>query len=260
MDFLDIAIQAARKAGSVHRSFARRDKKIRAKNSSYDLVTAADIEAEKAAVSFIRKSCPDHNFLAEENKYQHHASDYTWVIDPLDGTSNFANNLPIFSASVGLVHKDEVIAGAVYDVSREELFYAQKGRGAFLNGKRIKVSEAASLKQALLITGFYYDRGKNMIETLEQIKRFHFKQVIGIRRFGSAALDLCYVACGRAAGFWEFKLNPWDFVAGKLILEEAGGKMTGRRGEPVPLTEKSYIVTSNAKIHEAMLAVINDKR
>jgi myo-inositol-1(or 4)-monophosphatase len=260
MDFLKIAVSAAQKAGSVHKNYFNRDKKVRAKTASYDQVTIADTEAEKAAVSLIRSSCPDHNFLCEENKYPQTDSEYTWVIDPLDGTSNYANGLPIFCASVGLVRKNEVIAGAVYDVSRDELFYAQKGKGAFLNRKRIHVSAAKNLTEALLITGFYYDRGKNMIETLEQIKRFHFQQIIGIRRFGAAALDVCYVASGRAAGFWEFMLNPWDFAAAKLILEEAGGKMTGRRGEPVLPSEKSYIVTSNAKIHKAMLAVINDKR
>ncbi len=259
MNFLDIAVQAAREAGGVHVKYFSRDKRVRAKTASYDQVTIADTEAEKAAVSLIRKTCPDHNFLCEENKYPRTDSEYTWVIDPLDGTSNYANGLPFFCASVGLVRKNEVIAGAVYDVSRNELFSAQQGKGAFLNGKRISVNSAANLKQALLITGFYYDRGENMIETLEQIKRFHFKQIIGIRRFGAAALDLCYVACGRAAGFWEFKLNPWDYAAGKLILEEAGGKMTGRHGEAVPVTEKSYIVTSNAKIHKAMLSVINER-
>ena len=260
MNYLDIAKSAARKAGGVHRKYFSRDKKVRAKSASFDLVTIADTEAEKAAVALIRKTFPDHNFLAEENKYPQKDSDYTWVIDPLDGTNNFANNLPFFCAAVGLVHKNQVIAGAVYDVSRDELFYAQKGKGAFLNGKRIRVSSAANLKEALLITGFYYDRGRNMIETLNQIKRFHFNNFIGIRRFGAAALDLCYVASGRAAGFWEFMLNPWDFVAGKLILEEAGGKVTGRNNESVPLLEKSYIVASNINIHKAMLKVINDKR
>jgi myo-inositol-1(or 4)-monophosphatase len=259
MNYLEIAIDAARKAGSVHRKYFNRDKKVRAKSASFDLVTIADIEAEKAAVTLIRKTCPDHNFLAEENKYPRQDSDYTWVIDPLDGTNNFANNLPFFCASVGLVHKNQVVAGAVYDVSRDELFYAQKGKEAFLNRRRIHASSAATLKEALLITGFYYDRGHHMIETLDQIKRFHFNNFIGIRRFGAAALDLCYVASGRAAGFWEFMLNPWDFVAGKLILEEAGGKVTGRNNERVPLLEKSYIVASNTKIHKAMLKVINDK-
>jgi myo-inositol-1(or 4)-monophosphatase len=260
MNYLDIAVNAARKAGSVHKKYFNRDKKVREKKASYDLVTIADIEAEKAAVSLIRTSCPDHNFLCEEKTYPRHDSPYTWVIDPLDGTGNYANNLPIFGSSIGLAKNDELIAGAIYDVSRDELFYAQKGKGAFLNGKRIHVNSATNLRQALLITGFYFDRGQHMINTLEQIKRFHFKQIIGIRRLGSAALDLCYVACGRAAGFWEFKLNPWDFAAGKLILEEAGGKMTGKENEPVSPLLPHFIVASNSKIHKAMLAVINNEK
>ena len=258
MNYLDIAINAARKAGGVHKKYFNRDKKVRTKTSSYNLITIADTEAEKAAVSLIRRSCPGHNFLCEENDYPRLDSPYTWVIDPLDGTGNYASGLPIFSASVGLARNNELVAGAVYDVSRDELFYAQKGKGAFLNGKRIRVNSATNLTQALLITGFYFDRGRNMINTLEQIKRFHFKQIIGIRRLGSAALDLCYVACGRAAGFWEFKLNPWDFAAAKHILEEAGGKMTGKENEPVPPLLPHFIVASNKKIHKAMLAVIND--
>ncbi len=256
MDFLRIAINAARKAGLIHLKYFRRDKKVKTKSSSFDLVTIADTEAEEAAVSFIRSKFPFHNVIAEENKYPEYDSDYTWVIDPLDGTNNFALGLPIFCASVGLIHKGEVIVGAVYDVTRDELFYARKGKGAFLNGRRIRVNGATSLKQALLITGFYYDRGQKMIETLEQIKQFHFKQIIGIRRLGAAALDLCYVAGGRATGFWEFQLNPWDFVAGKLIVEEAGGKVTGQRNEPISLFKKYFIVASNAKIHKAMLSVI----
>jgi myo-inositol-1(or 4)-monophosphatase len=258
MNYLKIAIDAARTAGGIHKKYFNRDKKIRQKSSSFDLVTIADTEAEKAAVSLIRKSCPDHDFLAEENKYPRRGSDFLWVIDPLDGTTNFACGLPLFCASVGLVRKNEVIAGAIYDVTRDELFYAQKGKGAFLNGKRIHVSGASNLKESLLITGFFYDRGRDMVETLEQIKRFHFKNALGIRRLGAAALDLCYVASGRSAGFWEFRLHPWDFVAGKLIVEEAGGKVTDQRGKPVPLTEDGYIVASNAKIHKPMLSVIND--
>jgi myo-inositol-1(or 4)-monophosphatase len=258
MNYLGIAMDAARKAGSIHRKYFTRDKKIRQKSSSFDLVTIADTEAEKAAVTFIRASCPDHDFLAEENKYPPQGSDFIWVIDPLDGTTNFACGLPLFCASVGLIHKNEVIAAAIYDVTRDELFYAQKGKGAFLNRRRIRVNAAPSLKEALLITGFFYDRGRDMVETLEQIKRFHFKNALGIRRLGAAALDMCYVACGRAAGFWEFRLNPWDFIAGKLIVEEAGGKVTGQHNKPVPLTEKTYIVASNTRIHKAMLSVIND--
>lgn len=257
MSYLKTAIDAARAAGAVHRKYFRRNLKVRRKSASFDLVTAADTDAEKAAVAVIRKACPGHNFLCEEGVYERTPSEYTWIIDPLDGTNNFAGGMPIFCASVALAYKSDVIAGAVYDMTREELFYARKGAGAFLNGRRIRVNSVRSLSRAVLITGFYYSRGAEMVETLETMRRFLVKRVLGVRRLGAAALDLCYVACGRAAGFWEFQLSPWDFAAGKLFVGEAGGRVTGRRGENVPLMEKHYIVASNGVIHRRMLNVIN---
>lgn len=259
MDYLDVAIKAAALAGSIHKKYFRSGFKIKTKSATFDLLTTADTEAEKAAVSLIKKHFPGHNFLAEEFSYEKTGSEYTWIIDPLDGTNNFASGLPIFCASVALMHKDEIIAGAVYDATRNELFYAKKNKGAYLNGKRIRVNSVRTLKQSLLITGFYYSKGKEALETLEAIKRFFFEHILGLRRLGAAALDLCYVAAGRAAGFWEFELSPWDFAAGKLIIEEAGGKVTGKHGEKVPLAKKYFIVASNGKIHGRMLAVINKK-
>jgi len=199
----------------------------------------------------------EETISADENTYESTGSEYTWAIDPLDGTNNFVSGLPIFCASIALLRKNEVIAAAIYDVTRDELFYAQKNKGAFLNGKRIHVSSVDTFTKALLITGFYYSRGKEVLETLDAIKRFLFKRVIGLRRLGSAALDLCFVASGRATGYWEFELNPWDFAAGKLIVEEAGGKVTDSRGNKVNPCKKSFIVSSNAKIHNQMLSVIN---
>lgn len=259
MGYLDVAIEAARRGGEIHKKYFQSGLKIKTKSASFDLLTVADTEAEKAIVSLIKKHYPKHNFLAEEYHYEKTPSDYTWIIDPLDGTNNFACGLAIFCASVALAYKGRVLAGAIYDVIRDELFYAEKGKGAFLNGKRIGVNAARSLKESMLITGFYYSRGLDMVETLNTIKRFFFKRILGLRRFGAAALDLCYVACGRAAGFWEFQLSPWDFAAGKLIVEEAGGRVTGKQGEAVPLDKKYFIVASNANIHRRMLSVINDK-
>lgn len=257
MDYLDVAIRAARKAGSIHKKYFNKDFKIRTKSATFDLLTVADTEAEAAVVRLIKRYFPCHNFLAEEFDYAMTDSEYTWVIDPLDGTNNFACGLPIFCASVALMRKDRVIAGVVYDASRNELFYAKKNKGAFLNGKRIRVNPVRILKQSLLITGFYYSKGKEAVQTLEAIKRFFCEHILGLRRLGAAALDLCYVACGRAAGFWEFELSPWDFAAGKLIVEEAGGKVTGRYAENVPPRKRHFIVASNAKIHNKMLSVIN---
>lgn len=257
MKYLECAKLAAKKAGAIHKKYFKGKFKVRTKSSTYDLLTIADTESEKIAVAFIKKYFPEHNILAEEKRYAQSDSPYTWIIDPLDGTNNFASGLPIFCVSIALMYKDKIITAAVYDVTRDELFYASKGKGAYLNGKRLKVSPAQNLKQALLITGFYYSRGKEMLQTLEAIKRFHFAHVIGIRRLGAAALDLCYVACGRAAGFWEFELSPWDFAAGALLIKEAGGKVTGSAGEKILFSKKHFIVASNGKIHTQMLRVIN---
>lgn len=257
MNYLDLAKKAARTAGLIHKKYFRTAFKIKTKSSSYDLLTIADKESEKAIVSLIKKYFPEHNILAEENIYKKTSSDYLWIIDPLDGTNNFVSGLPIFCVSIAMAYKNEIIAGAVFDVTRNELFYAQKNKGAFLNGKRIRVSSVDALKRALIITGFYYNRGKEMLKTLENIKRFLLKNIIGIRRLGSAALDLCYVASGRTTGFWEFQLSPWDFAAGRLLIEEAGGKITGRKGEEIPLIKKSFVVASNGRIHQQMLKVLN---
>lgn len=258
MDYRAVAVQAALKAGEVHKKYFGKSYSVRTKGVPFDLLTSADTEAEKAVVALIRKNFPGHNFFAEENRYPKTGSGYTWVIDPLDGTNNFACGIPVFCSSVALIHDDEVVAGAVYDVMRNELFCAAKNKGAFLNGKRIRVNAARTFSKALFITGFYYSRGKEMEETLETIRRFFLRRVLGIRRFGAAALDLCYVACGRAAGFWEFELSPWDFCAGKLLIEEAGGRVTGKTGDSIPLMQKGFIVASNGTIHRRMLGIINE--
>ena len=258
MNYFDVALKAAKEAGKIHKKYFQTELKIERKSSPFDLLTIADKEAEKAIVYLIKKHFPEHNIFAEECTYEKTESKYTWVIDPLDGTNNFASGLPIFCASIALMHDDKVELGVIYDVMREELFSAQKNQGAFLNEKPIKVNSVDNLKNSLLITGFYYSRGEEMVKTLETIKRFFLKQIMGLRRLGAAALDLCYIACGRAAGFWEFELSPWDFAAGKLLIEEAGGKVTGKQGEEVSLTEKSFIVASNGRIHEQMLEVLNE--
>jgi len=256
MEYVEGAIAAAKKAGEIHKKYFRKGVTIKTKSSSYDLVTTADTEAEIEVVSFLKKHWPDHNFICEEHTYQPTSSEYTWIIDPLDGTNNFACGIALFCVSIALKYRDELILGVVYDTINNELFYARKDKGAFLNNERIRVNKVTDLKQALLITGFYYDRGKEMIKTLVAVRRFLSMHVLGLRRFGSAALDLCYVACGRAAGFWEFELSPWDFAAGKLLVEESGGKVTDNKGKTVPLTEKHFIVASNGLIDRRILEVI----
>lgn len=253
--YLETAIEAAKEAAKIHKKFFNKKFKVESKSGHFDQVTEADLEAENKIVEIIKVNFPNHNFLGEENKYEKTASEYTWIIDPLDGTNNFAHGIPIFSISIALAWNEEVIVGVVYDPLREEIFYAEKNKGAFLNGISISVSQNKNLKSSILITGFYYSRDSKMLQTLEDIKKFFLAGIIGIRRFGSAALDLCYVASGRADGFWEFFLNPWDFAAGKLILEEAGGTVTNKGGLPVKISP-SYIISSNTHIHNAMLEII----
>ncbi len=256
MEYLQLAKEAARKAGTIHKKYFNREIRIRTKSSSYDLLTIADTESERAVVSLIKKHFPEHNILAEEFGYRRTNSPYTWIIDPLDGTNNFASGLPIFCASVAVARGNQILAGAVYDVSRDELFFAQKGKGAYLNGKRIRVNPVATLSRSILITGFYYSRGLEMQQTLTAMRLFLRRGIVGLRRLGAAALDLCYVASGRAAGFWEFKLSPWDFAAGKLLVEEAGGRVSGYAAGAVELYRPGFIVASNSKIHGQMLAVL----
>jgi len=255
-EFLETAREAALEAGEVHAKYFDRDLQIDEKSGTHDLVTEADFESERIIVETIRQQFPDHNFLAEEERYETTDSEYTWIIDPLDGTNNFASGIPVFCASVALACKGELIAGAIYDLTRDELFYASPGEGAYLNGQRIRVNDAGILSQAILATGFFYDRGPDMKNTLRNIEKFFLSDVRGIRRFGAAALDMAYVASGRFTGFWEFSLHPWDFAAGKLIVEEAGGMVTGLHGEELPL-ESHYVVASNGSIHQHILDVLN---
>jgi len=255
-NYQEVAKIALHKASRVLKFYFNKSITIKTKSAHFDQVTEADIESEKVIVQVIKKFFPRHNILAEENQYQGTDSEYTWIIDPLDGTNNFTHALPVFSISIALAQKQKVIMGLVYNPIRDELFTAQAGKGAFLNEKAIRVSENIKLKQSLLITGFYYDRSEHMKRTLKNIELFFEQGIMGIRRFGSAALDLAFIACGRADGFWEFCLNPWDFAAGKLILEEAGGKVTDLEGKSIAI-KPSYIVASNGQIHRAMRRVLN---
>lgn len=256
VNLLETAKNAAVSAGRIHAEYFESGMEIGEKSGSNDLVTNADYESEAKIVEVIRESFPGHNILAEEAKYEDKVSGYTWIVDPLDGTNNFASGIPIFCSSVAVAFNGGLIAGAIYDVTRDELFYAGKNMGACLNGRKISVSQAETLKESILATGFFYDRGPNMRETLRNIEKFFVADVRGVRRLGAAAIDLAWVAAGRFTGFWEFSLQPWDFAAGKLIVEEAGGLVSGLHGEELPL-EKHYVVASNRRIHEVVLALLN---
>jgi len=218
-----------------------------------DLVTAADKAAEKLITDRIREQFPGHDLFGEEGTRTNHGSDYRWYIDPLDGTTNFAHGLPVFCVSLGLQYRDLLIAGVVYDPTREELFAAEKGSGAYLNGERLHVSRVDNLAESLTGTGFpSHKRHQN--------PNIYFYHVItlrthGVRRAGSAALDLANVASGRLDGFWEFNLNPWDTAAGVVLVEEAGGLVTRFDGSPW-LFDSKETLASNGIVHKAMIEVM----
>ena len=256
--FTRTAEKAARKAGRIHLANLGKSVNVRAKNDSFDLVTESDFQAEKEIISLIRSEFPDHGFLAEENTYEKVPSDYRWIIDPLDGTNNFAFGIPFFAVSVALYKSDTPVSAAVFLPYMDEMFTAEAGMGAYCNGKRIRSSNVESFEKAVLTTGFYYDRGKAVTDNLERIRRFFEKHIVGIRRTGAAAMDLCYTACGRFTGFWEFRLSPWDFAAGRLIIEQAGGSITDFEGRSLPADTESPVLAAGCEnLRRRMQDVLN---
>lgn len=221
-----------------------------------DIATEADKAAEKSIIESLTAKYPDHSILAEESGSHMHDSDYWWIIDPLDGTTNFKHKLPIFSVSIALVIKNEVQVGVVYNPYIDELFVAEKGKGAYLNGKQIHVTDAEEKEFSLLATGFAPD--KKLVEENLVVFDQLIKEGYLLRRLGSAAIDLAYVACGRFDAFWEFSLKPWDVAAGSLIVEEAGGRVTDDENKPLDLTRipVESTVSSNSKLHEKLLVFI----
>lgn len=248
-----VAETAAREAGAIQKEFAIKGFRVERKGE-IDLVTEADIACEEAIVKTIRASFPDHAILAEEKGASSGNSKYQWVIDPLDGTTNFAHGFPIYNASVALTLEGVIVVGAVYDPSRDEMYTAAKGGGAFLNGAPIRVSSVTNLIDGLLATGFPYEIKTTHRNNLKQFGDFAMRAQ-AIRRAGAAALDLCYVACGRFDGFWEFHLKPWDIAAGALCVMEAGGVITMSDGASLDIY-RSDIVASNGHLHPAMLDVL----
>ncbi len=225
------------------------------KKGPKDLVTEADIESEKQIIQTIRARFPDHGILAEESGCdQNSASPYQWIIDPLDGTTNFAHGLPIFSISIAFAVKEKTAVGIVLNPVTGELFCAVSGKGASLNGRPIRVSTTEKVSDSLLVTGFPYDAA---LHVKPLISRFEacLSASRGIRRLGSAALDLCFVACGRFDGFWEENLNPWDTAAGALIAREAGGRVTDFDGN-LYTTDKKQILATNGRIHKGMQSLL----
>lgn len=254
MDYLDVARKAALEAGDLLKGYLGKvgEVEYKAKNS---LVTEADRIAEALIISIIRAKYPGHTILAEESGIQGQGSDYLWIIDPLDGTTNFAHTYPFFSVSIALEIEGEIRIGLIYDPVKDEIFVAERGAGASMNGKRIAVSSASNLEESNLCTGFIHTADWMVEENLRHFGNF-IRRARAVRRDGSAALDLCYVACGRYDGFWELGLNPWDTAAGYLIVEEAGGRVTGFGGERYNIRHQEILAT-NTRIHGEMMAVLS---
>jgi len=252
---LSIAVEAAREAGRFLKYSVGKVRTIETKKSEErNLVSEIDKASEEKIIGIIRRKYPTHSILAEEGGESQTTSEYKWVIDPLDGTTNFLHGLPMYCVTIGIEHKGEVVAGVVYDPNLDEMFTAEKGSGAYMNGKRMRVSATQTLIGSLLVTGFPYDIAKNPDNAIEHFVNF-LMEGQGIRRLGSAALDLSYVAAGRLDGFWEVNLNPWDMAAGMLFVREAGGRVTDFLGAESTIYKKQ-VLASNGIIHDAMLNVL----
>jgi myo-inositol-1(or 4)-monophosphatase len=254
-EFLEAAKAAAREAGGLLRENVDKRGEIMFKGT-VDLVTHFDRKSQEMIFRRLSAAFPGHGFLAEEGLSLPGTSDCRWIIDPIDGTTNFAHTFPVFCVSIALEQKGAVVVGVVYDPMRDELFEALRGRGAFLNGARVRVSDIPELGKALLATGFPYDVRTSSFNNVREFNAF-IVRAQAIRRCGSAALDLCYVACGRFDGFWELKLKPWDVAAGALIVEEAGGRVSDFEGRTFdPFNQRA--LASNGRIHEEMRKVLEE--
>jgi len=240
----------AREAGALLMDFFHQQVKIEYKGDA-DLVTVADRKSEALILERIRKQFPTHDVMGEEGTRIESGSDYKWYVDPLDGTTNFAHGFPVFCVSLAVEYRGRRVAGVIYDPTRDEMFAAELGKGALLNGQPIHVSATSRLAECLVGTGFPSQKrhkSPNIYFYHQLTLRTH-----GVRRAGSAALDLCNVACGRFDGFWEFNLNPWDTAAGVLIVEEAGGRVTNFSGGPFRLDSRETLA-SNGLVHDALIA------
>jgi myo-inositol-1(or 4)-monophosphatase len=250
---LDFAIRAAQDAGRLLRDRVGTTINIDHKGA-INIVTDVDLASEQLIREAIATHYPRHEVLAEESGLAESRSDYRWVVDPLDGTTNFAHGYPVFCVSIALECKGETILGVVYDPMRDELFTAERGAGAALNRRPIRVSKTDDLMQSLLSTGFPYDIKTSKLTNLDHWANFAMNAQ-ALRRDGAAALDLCYVACGRYDGFWELNLSPWDTAAGAIIVEEAGGRVTDFGGNAFS-NYKPQVLASNGLVHERMIEVI----
>ena len=252
---LNIAVRAARRAGSIINRAALDGSPLEVRTKRVnDFVTRIDKAAEEAIIDIVRRSYPDHAFLAEESGQSDGTAEYRWIIDPLDGTTNFIHGFPQYCVSIGVEHRGSLAHAVIYDPVKNELFTASKGRGAFLNDRRVRVAKCAKLQDALVGTGFPFREVGRIDAYTEQLKRL-MQSSAGVRRAGAAALDLAYVACGRLDAFWELGLSPWDMAAGALLIQEAGGLVAGLDGEDGYL-ESGDICAATPKIFPALLQAL----
>ena len=258
MNYLEIAKNAAIKAGEIQLENINKIKSVSFKETKgkNNILTEVDTKCEEVILSIIISNFPNHDILAEESgKNLKNNSDYIWLIDPLDGTMNYSHGYPYFSVSIALEFKGEIICGLVYDPVHNEMFSAEKGKGAELNRSIIKVSNVENLESSLVVSGTFHHPDDDMMAKFIEILKNLTLKAQGVRRDGSAALDLCNVACGRYESFWEYGLNPWDMAAGGLILEEAGGKLTDLKGGKFSVYD-GQLVASNNRIHDEMLDLL----
>jgi myo-inositol-1(or 4)-monophosphatase len=252
-----IAQKAAKKAGAVIVSLLGKAA-VADKELNYNLITTADTAAEQEIRAIIAKAFPDDAFFGEEGDSTPPplTSERLWIVDPLDGTTNFAHGIPHFAVSIAFARKGVVECGVVFNPVSGEIFAATRGNGALLNGAPLRVSKVKTLTRSVIATGFYYERGAIMLRTLESVRKLLTANIQGIRRMGSAALDLCYVACGRYDGYFEYQLSPWDFAAGALIVEEAGGCCADSDGETGRGLFSKGMICSNGALHRELCSMV----
>lgn len=255
MNTLDIAKKAAVEAGNILADYFRNGVQMRTKSASVDLVSDADINAERAIAKIIQEALPTHSILGEEENSGRVDAEHLWIVDPLDGTTNFAHGIPHFAVSIAYYHNGVAQTGVILNPMTSDWYTVEKGNGAFHNDKAIAVSDDSELASSVIGTGFYYDRGDVMRATLSAIDRLFQQQIHGIRRFGTASLDLAMVATGSFGAFFEYQLCPWDFAAGKLLIEEAGGRVTTCAGDELPIA-KTSLLASNEKLHSDVLRLV----
>jgi myo-inositol-1(or 4)-monophosphatase len=260
-EVLDFARYTAREAGSLLRRYAHQRHDVRHKSTDIDLVTEADVASERLIVAAIRERFPGHTILAEEGEGDTQkliaGAETLWLVDPLDGTVNYAHGFPMWAVSLALAQRGQVVLAVTYSSLHDEMFWAERGQGAWLNGARVRTSSAGRLRDALLATGFAYRRATLKDNNLAEFNAM-MPRVQGLRRAGAAVLDMALLACGRLDAYWEMHLQPWDWAAGWLLVQEAGGVVTDMRGEPWALQKNNVAASNGQALHQKMLEVLQE--